>query len=123
VSRKNAEPLGSMLPLPLQFLAARLGVWFAHALLVVLGKELGRKLLAKVATIAAPDTILRWHRELVANKYDGSKQRGSGRPPKAEELVELVLKIALENEGWGYTRVNGALKDLGYTIGPMTTDR
>jgi hypothetical protein len=65
--------------------------------LAVLGKELSRKLLAKVATIAAPDTILRWHRELVAKKYDGRKQRGPGRPRKAEELVELVLKMAREN--------------------------
>jgi hypothetical protein len=81
--------------------------------LAVLGKELGRKLLAKVATIAATDTILRWYREQVAKKYDGS--RGPGRPRKAAEIVELVLQMVRENEGWGYTRVKGALKNLGYT--------
>jgi putative transposase len=144
-----------MLPLPLQFLAAWLGAWFARALqqqvdylmaenqilkeklgdqklkltdadrrqLAVLGKELGRKLLAKVATIAAPDTILRWYRELVAKKYDGSNQRGPGRPRKAAEIVKLVLKMVRENETWGYTRVKGALKNLGYEIGRSTIKR
>jgi hypothetical protein len=155
VSRKKDEPSGSMLPLPLQFLAAWLAVWFGRVLqqqidyfvaenrilkqrhgdqklqltdadlrqLAVLGKELGRKLLAKVATIATPDTILRWYREQVANKYDGSKRRGPGRPRKAEEIVELVLKMVRENETRGYTRVKGALKNLGYTIGRSTIKR
>ncbi len=155
MSRKKAEALGSMLPLPLQFLAAWLGVWFARALqqqvdylmaenqilkeklggrkldltdaerrrLAVLGKELGRKLLAKVATLATADTILRWYREQVAKKYDGSKRRGPGRPRKAAEVVELVLKMVRENESWGYTRVKGALKNLGYQIGRSTIKR
>jgi putative transposase len=146
------ESSGSMLPLPLQFLAAWLAVWFGRFLqqqidylvaenqilkeklgdrklkltdadrrrLAVLGKELGRKLLAKVATIAAPDTILRWYREQVANKYDGSKRRGPGRPRKAEEIVKLVLMMVRENETRGYTRVKGALKNLGHTIGRST---
>jgi hypothetical protein len=73
--------------------------------LAVLGRELGRKLLAKVATLATADTILRWYREQVAKKYDGSKRRGPGRPRKAAEIVELVLKMVRENESWGYTRV------------------
>lgn len=155
MSKKKDESSGSVLPLPLQFLAAWLGVWFARALqqqvdylrsenqilkeklgdrkvqltdadrrrLAVLGWELGRKLLAKVATIAAPDTILRWYREQVANKYDGSKRRGPRRPRKAAEIVELVLKMVRENESWGYTRVKGALKNLGYTIGRSTIKR
>jgi hypothetical protein len=59
--------------------------------LAVLDKELGRKTLAKVATIARPETILRWYRELVAKKYDGSKQRGPGRPRKrGENLCRTV---------------------------------
>jgi hypothetical protein len=41
----------------------------------------------------------------VAKKYDGSKRRGPGRPRKAAEIVELVLKMVRENESWGYTRV------------------
>jgi putative transposase len=91
--------------------------------LAVLGKELGRKLLAKVATLATADTILRWYREQVANKYDGSTHRGPVRPRKAEEIVELVLRMVRENESWVYTRVKGALENLGYTIGRSTCSR
>jgi hypothetical protein len=118
VSRKKADPLGSMLPLPLQFLAAWLAVWFARALqrqvdylmaenkilkeelgdrrlqltnadrrrLAILGKELGLKVLAKTATIAAAETILRWYRELVAKKYDGMT-RGRSRLAAASTLA------------------------------------
>src|SRR3954449_12042759 len=43
-------------------------------------KGLGRKLLAEVATIVTPETLLAWHRQLIAQKYDGSRQRGPGRP-------------------------------------------
>jgi hypothetical protein len=73
--------------------------------------------LAKVATLATADMILRWYREQVAKKYDGSKRRDPGRPRKAAEIVELVLKMVQENESWGDTRVKGALKNLGYKIG------
>jgi hypothetical protein len=53
--------------------------------LATLGKALGGKGLAAVATIASPETILRWYRELVAKKYDGSQQRGQGRPKTLAE--------------------------------------
>ena len=52
--------------------------------LAVRGKRLGRKVLARLAGIVTPDTILRWHRQLIAKKYDGSSCRGRGRPePRA----------------------------------------
>jgi hypothetical protein len=102
----------NLLPLPLQFLAAWIGMWVGdhqarvieyqrgenavllerfgkHRLrltdgerrrLAKLGKTLGRKALQKVATVATPDTILRWYRELVAAKYDGSKKRWTEAP-------------------------------------------
>jgi putative transposase len=91
--------------------------------LAVLGEQMGRKALAKVATIARPETILRWYRELVAKKYDGSKKRGPGRPRKRGEIAELVVKMARENEGWGYTRIKGALKNLGHEVGRNTIKR
>ena len=74
-----------------------------------LGKELGRKALHKIAAIAAPDTILRWCRELVARKYDGSGKRKAGRPRKVSEVVRLLVRMAKENPRWGYTRLRGAL--------------
>ena len=91
--------------------------------LAVLGKELGRKVLAEVATIATPETILRWYRELVAKKYDGSQRRGPGRPRKRGKIAELLLKMARTNETWGYSRLRGALQNLGYKIGRNTIKR
>ena len=88
-----------------------------------LGKLLGRKVLQEVATIATPDTILRWYRELVAAKYDGSKKRVPGRPKKASEIVRLLLEMATQNTTWGYTRLRDALKNLGYDIGRTTVQR
>jgi hypothetical protein len=63
----------------------------------MLGKALGRKGLAAIATIASPETILRWYRELVAKKYDGSQQRGQGRPKTAAIIAALIVKMASEN--------------------------
>src|SRR5271156_873045 len=83
--------------------------------LAVKGKILGRKLLEQLATIVTPDTILRWHRQLIAAKWDYSdqRQRQPGRPPTAPEVVELVVKLARENPTWGYDRIQGALANLG----------
>ena len=85
--------------------------------LAVKGKILGRKMLEQVATIVTPDTILRWHRELVAAKWDYSERRKKiGRPPASAEIVELVLRMARENPSWGYDRIQGALANLGHLI-------
>ena len=91
--------------------------------LAVKAKELGRKVLAGVAGIVTPDTILRWYRELVAKKYDGSKKRAPGRPRTKADIVELVLTMARENPRWGYTRLRGALFHLGHDIGRNTIKR
>jgi hypothetical protein len=53
-------------------------------------KGLGRRLLAEVATIVTPETLLAWHRKLIANKYDGTAQRGPGRPRTAVDIEKLV---------------------------------
>ncbi|HET6879647.1 MAG TPA: hypothetical protein VFI31_05820 [Pirellulales bacterium] len=66
--------------------------------LAVKGKTLGRRALEQVSAIVTPDTILRWHRDLVAKKWDHSEKRKSpGRPKTAKEVEELVLKMAKEN--------------------------
>jgi hypothetical protein len=85
--------------------------------LAVKGKILGQKMLEQMATIVTPDTILRWHRQLVAAKRDYSGRRKKiGRPPASNEVVELVLRMARENPGWGYDRIQGALANLGHLI-------
>ena len=81
------------------------------------GKLVGRRGLRECGCIIRPDTILRWYRQLVAAKYDGSKRRGVGRPRTADELRALVVSMAIENPSWGYTRLRDVLRTLGYEIG------
>jgi hypothetical protein len=64
--------------------------------LTVRGARLGRQLLAHVATIATPDTILRWHRQLIARKWTSSRRR-PGRPNALPEIRRLVVRMATEN--------------------------
>ncbi len=91
--------------------------------LAVRGKRVGRRALAQVAGIVTPDTILRWYRKLIAKKYDGSARRGRGRPMTPSEIAELVVRMALENPRWGYTRIRGALANLGHEIARNTVKR
>lgn len=79
--------------------------------LAVKAKLLGRKVLAQFATIVTPDTLLRWHRRLVAEKwgYSTRRQKKPARPSISEEVTQLVLQIARENPTWGYDRIQGAL--------------
>jgi putative transposase len=89
--------------------------------LAVKGKALDRRTLEKVSIIVTPDTILRWHRRLVARKWDYSKRRKSpGRPKTAKEVEELVLRMAKQNPTWGYDRIQGALANLGHEISDTT---
>jgi hypothetical protein len=89
--------------------------------LAIKGKILGRKMLDELATIVTPETILRWHRELVARHWDYSHSRKSaGRQPVAQEIAELVLRMANENPTWGYDRVQGALTNPGHPISDRT---
>jgi len=69
---------------------------------------IGRRRLREIGTLVTPDTLLRWYRELVANKYDGSKKRGPGRPRIAGEIQALILEMARDNPGWA-TRASGVL--------------
>src|SRR2546421_1683227 len=89
--------------------------------LAEIGQKLGKQALKEVATIVKPDTILGWHRKLVAQKFDGSAQRKSpGRPTIAKDLEALVVRMAQENRSWGYDRIVGALANLGYTLSDQT---
>src|SRR5262249_52483060 len=86
--------------------------------LAVKAKVLGRKLLAEVGTLVTPDTLLRWHRLLVARKWDYSQRRQGkpGRAPLAKVIQELVVRLAKENPTWGYDRIQGALANLGHDL-------
>ena len=86
--------------------------------LAVKGKVLGRKRLEEVGTLFTPDTILRWHRRLVANKWDYSDRRKNkpGRPPLPGEVRQLVVQMARENPSWGYDRIAGAMQNLGHDV-------
>jgi putative transposase len=83
-------------------------------------KGLGRKLLAEVATIVTPETLMAWHRKLIALKYDGSGKHTPGRPRTAGESEALVVRMAEENRDWGYRRIQGALSNLGHEIARST---
>ena len=83
-------------------------------------KVIGRKGLFALGTIVTPDTLLRWYRQLIAKKYDGSTARKPGRPKTAAEIEKLILDMASNNPGWGDTQICGALYNLGHVIGRTT---
>ena len=80
-------------------------------------KVLSRDSLTAIADLVTPDTLLRWYTRLIAKKYDGSQNRGPGRPRVAETIRDLVVRMATENSTWGYTRICGALRNLGHDVG------
>ena len=84
--------------------------------LAVKGKVLGRRILEQFGTLFTPDTILRWHRMLVAKKWDTSDKQKPGRPRVRQEIVDLTVRLARENPSWGYDRIQGARRNVGFHI-------
>jgi hypothetical protein len=83
--------------------------------LAALAHPIGRTHLQAMATLVTPDTPMRWHRQLIARKFDGSQHcQRLGRPPVAEEIERLTVQMAEENPRWGYRRIQGALANLGH---------
>ena len=87
--------------------------------LAVKAKVLGRRALDEIETLVTPDTLLAWHRKLIAKKWTYPR-KGPGRPRVAQEITDLVLLMARENISWGYDRIQGALANLGHNIAPNT---
>ena len=87
--------------------------------LAVKDKVLGRRALDEIETLVTPDTLLAWHRKLIAKKWTYPR-KGPGRPRVAQEITDLVLRMARENISWGYDRIQGALTNLGHIIAPNT---
>ena len=83
--------------------------------------RVGRQKLREIASIATPDTLLRWHRQLVARKWTHRTQRG--RRAVLAEIQRLVVRMAEENPTWGYTRIQGALQNVGHRVGRSTIAR
>src|SRR5262252_1791852 len=104
-----------------RMLKARLGrrrLAFSDAerrLLARHAKAIGRKKLFELDPIVSPDTLLRWHRQLIAMKWTFVRRR-PGRPRMMKALEELIVRMAGENPRWGYTRIRGALSNLGHQV-------
>jgi len=87
--------------------------------LAVKAKVLGRRLLDELETLVTPDTLLAWHRKLIAKKWTYAR-KGPGRPRVTQEITDLVLRMARENVSWGCDRIQGALTNIGHIIAPNT---
>ena len=95
--------------------------WPDRALLALLAGTLPVDRLAAMRLIVTPGTILRWHRDIVRRRWSRRSRRGrSGRPATHRKVRSVVLRLARENESWGYRRIHGELAGLGITVAPST---
>jgi putative transposase len=100
--------------------AARL-TWPGRAWLALLAGTLPIDRLAGMRLIVTPATILRWHRDIVRRRWARRSRRGrSGRPPVRRDVRSVVLRLARENESWGYRRIHRELAGLGIAVAPST---
>ena len=85
----------------------------------------GRRVRRDLHTLVTPDTLLCWHRQLIARKYDGRGRRGPGRPRVMDTIRRLIVRMAPANREWGDTRIRGALGNLGHQVarGPIANVR
>ena len=95
--------------------------WPDRAWLALLAGTLPTERLAAMRLIVTPGTILRWHRDIVRRRWARLSRRGrSGRPPVRRKVRSVVLRLARENESWGYRRIHGELAGLGIAVAPST---
>ena len=90
--------------------------------LAALAYRLGRRALREIATIVTLETLLRWHRQLIAHKWTYALKR-TRRSGVLADIRELVVRMAKENPVWGCTRLQGALKNVGHQVGRTTIAR
>jgi AraC-like DNA-binding protein len=86
------------------------------------GKKLNEFLLGQIENTFAPSTVMKWYSELISNKYNstGENQKKRGRKPVNEEIVREILRLANRNPTWGYDRIAGVMKYLGYDVSATT---
>ncbi|MFE0153538.1 integrase core domain-containing protein [Nonomuraea sp. NPDC059007] len=105
-------------------LGADVRVRFAHEdrlFLAALLTSLPRAVLRQLRLVVRPDTILRWHREIVKQRHARTcRPKRCGRPPTVRSIRALVLRLVRENPAWGYRRVHGELATLGLKVAPST---
>jgi len=88
-------------------------------LLARYAKGVGRKRLFELEPIVSPDTLLRWHRQLIAMKW-AFPRTGLGRPRVRRAIEDLIVRMARENPRWGYSRLQGALSNVGHRVARST---
>jgi transposase InsO family protein len=111
LQRRQRQPrLARWERLTLALLAAKLRDLTVHA-----GQRWTRSVL-----LVTPETLLRWHRDLVRRKWTFRGRRGAGRPPTDEKLAALIARLARENPRWGYARIQGEVAKLGHAVGRTT---
>jgi len=92
-----------------------------RALLAALLHRLPMETLRGLRLLVRPDTVLRWHRDLIARRHAaGSRPNRPGRPRTLRSIRVLVLRLARENPSWGYRRLHGELLVLGVKLAPST---
>jgi putative transposase len=91
--------------------------------LATLATEVGRKARSSLDPIVTRATLLRWHRELVAQKWTFLERRRPGRPRTKADIEQLIVRMATDNTSWGYTRIQGALINLNIKVGRGTIRR
>ncbi|MGW0633654.1 integrase core domain-containing protein [Streptomyces sp. NPDC002758] len=92
-----------------------------RAFLAALLHRLPRPKLQRLHLIVSPETVLRWHRDLMRRRHaDASRRKRPGRPPTRRSIQALVLRLARENSSWGYRRIHGELAILGIKVAPST---
>jgi putative transposase len=92
-----------------------------RALLAALLHRLPRRVLTSLHLVVRPDTVLRWHRDLLARRHaQRSRPKRAGRPRTVRSIRLLVLRLVAENPGWGYRRVHGELLVLGVKVAAST---
>ena len=98
--------------------------WPDRAWLALLAGTVPSERLAAMRLIVTPGTILRWHRDIARRRWARLSRRGrSGRPATHRKVRSAVLRLARENEGWGYRRIHGELAGLGISVAPSTVWR
>jgi putative transposase len=115
---KDAEilVLRQQLPVPARTAKPPTASWTERALVTALVRLLPKQ--RRLGLLITPRTLLRWHRALITRTW--TQPPVPGRPSKTAGLRALILKMARENDGWGYRRIHGELVALGYRLAPST---